>query len=144
MDGSGRHELYRAVRPGLLTPPADPRLAVPLDLPLSPLNGVTLRAFNTAYFHQLGRSGRRAWVGPYEPVLYPLDSAQISAHHKVVDLIHWGNPLSPAIQALRDPLFYGRLPRLADVVYVIVASVVALALGAFVFTRVDDQIAVEV
>jgi ABC-type polysaccharide/polyol phosphate export permease len=78
------------------------------------------------------------------PVLYPLDSSQISAHPKVVDLIHWGNPLSPAIQALRDPLFYGRLPRLADVVYVVVASVLALALGAFVFTRVDDEIAVEV
>jgi lipopolysaccharide transport system permease protein len=78
------------------------------------------------------------------PVLYPLNSSQISAHPKVVDLIHWGNPLAPAIQALRDPLFYGRLPRLADVVYVAVASVLALALGAFVFRRVDDQIAVEV
>jgi ABC-type polysaccharide/polyol phosphate export permease len=78
------------------------------------------------------------------PVLYPLDSPQISAHPHVVALIHWGNPLAPAIQALRDPLFYGRLPRLADVVYVVVASVLALALGAWVFTRVDDQIAVEV
>jgi FAD/FMN-containing dehydrogenase len=58
---------------GVAPPPAEPRLAVPLDLPVSPLNGLTLRAFNTAYFHQLGRSGRRAWVGSYEPVLYPLD-----------------------------------------------------------------------
>jgi lipopolysaccharide transport system permease protein len=78
------------------------------------------------------------------PVLYPLSSPNISEHHKVVEVIHWANPLSPAIQALRDPLFYGRLPRLADVLYVIVAAVAALALGAFVFTRVDDQIAVEV
>jgi lipopolysaccharide transport system permease protein len=78
------------------------------------------------------------------PVLYPLSNAQISTHRWVVDLIHWGNPLAPAIQALRDPLFYGRLPRLADVVYVVVASLAALALGALVFRRVDDQIAVEV
>lgn len=78
------------------------------------------------------------------PVLYPLGSADISRHHKVVEVIHWGNPLSPAIQALRDPLFYGRLPRGADVVYLVVAGLAALALGAFVFTRVDDQIAVEV
>ena len=35
------------------------------------------------------------------------------------------------------------LPRLADVVYLVVAAAVALALGAFVFTRVDDRIAVE-
>src|SRR5919201_704206 len=35
------------------------------------------------------------------PVLYPLSDAQISRHRWVVDLIHWGNPLSPAVQALR-------------------------------------------
>jgi lipopolysaccharide transport system permease protein len=78
------------------------------------------------------------------PVLYPLSSPQISQHHRVVDVIHWGNPLAPAIQALRDVLFYGRLPHIADVVYVSIAAVGALTLGAFVFTRVDDQIAVEV
>jgi hypothetical protein len=30
------------------------------------------------------------------------------------------------------------------VIYLVVASVVMLALGAYVFTRVDDEIAVEV
>ena len=78
------------------------------------------------------------------PVLYPLTSSQLSSHPKLVALIHWGNPLAPAIQALRAPLFYGVVPRAADVVYLVVASLVTLALGAFVFTRVDDQIAVEV
>ena len=46
---------------------------MPFDLPVSPLNGLTLRAFNTVYFHRLGRSGSRAWAGSYEPVLFPLD-----------------------------------------------------------------------
>ncbi len=78
------------------------------------------------------------------PVLYPLDDPKISEHRWIVDLIHWGNPLSPAVQALRDPLFYGRLPTLGDTVYLVVAAVVALALGALVFRSVDDQIAVEV
>jgi lipopolysaccharide transport system permease protein len=78
------------------------------------------------------------------PVLYPLSDPQISRHRWIVDLIHWGNPLAPAVQALRDPLFYGRLPRLGDAIYVAVASVAALALGAIVFRSVDDQIAVEV
>ena len=45
---------------GAAPPAAEPGIAVPLDLPVSPLNHVTLRAFNTAYFHQLGRNGRRA------------------------------------------------------------------------------------
>ena len=78
------------------------------------------------------------------PVLYPLSDPQIARRDWVVDVIHWGNPLSPVIEALRDPLFYGRLPGLGDTVYTIVAAVAALALGAFVFNRVDDQIAVEV
>jgi ABC-type polysaccharide/polyol phosphate export permease len=78
------------------------------------------------------------------PVLYPLSDPQIAKHQWVADLIHWGNPLAPAIQALRAPLFYGELPYVWDVVYVIVASFAALALGAWVFRSVDDQIAVEV
>jgi lipopolysaccharide transport system permease protein len=78
------------------------------------------------------------------PVLYPLSDPQIARRDWVVDLIHWGNPLSPVIEALREPLFYGDLPALGDTVYTVVAAVVALALGAFVFNRVDDQIAVEV
>jgi len=78
------------------------------------------------------------------PILYPLSDPQIARRDWVVDLIHWGNPLSPVIEALRDPLFYGELPTLGDTVYTVVAAVVALALGAFVFNRVDDQIAVEV
>src|SRR5690349_11007118 len=78
------------------------------------------------------------------PVLYPLSDPQIARSDWVLELIHWGNPLSPVIEALRDPLFYGRLPGLGDTVYTVVAAVVALALGAYVFSRVDDQIAVEV
>jgi lipopolysaccharide transport system permease protein len=78
------------------------------------------------------------------PVLYPLSDRQIARRDWVVDLIHWGNPLSPMVEALRDPLFYGRLPTPGDTVYTVVAAILALALGAFVFSRVDDQIAVEV
>jgi homopolymeric O-antigen transport system permease protein len=78
------------------------------------------------------------------PVLYPLSDQKIASRPWVVDVIHWGNPLSPMIEALRDPLFYGRLPSAGDTAYTVVAAVLALALGALVFSRVDDQIAVEV
>jgi lipopolysaccharide transport system permease protein len=78
------------------------------------------------------------------PVLYPLSDPQIARRDWVVGLIHWGNPLSPVVEALRDPLFYGRLPGLGDTIYTVVAALLALALGAWVFNRVDDQIAVEV
>jgi lipopolysaccharide transport system permease protein len=79
------------------------------------------------------------------PVLYSLEAIPgVSDHPRLVDLVHWGNPLTPAIEAFRDPLFFGELPAAGDVLYLAVAAVVSLALGALVFNRVDDRVAVEV
>jgi lipopolysaccharide transport system permease protein len=78
------------------------------------------------------------------PILYRLEDVPgAEAHPWLADLIHWGNPLTPAIESLRAPLFYGDAPPTADVVYLLVSTVVALALGALVFTRADDRIAAE-
>jgi lipopolysaccharide transport system permease protein len=79
------------------------------------------------------------------PVLYSLESIPgVSDHPRLVDLVHYGNPLTPAIQAVRDPIFFGEPPATADAVYLVVSAVVALVLGALVFSRVDDRVAVEV
>jgi homopolymeric O-antigen transport system permease protein len=78
------------------------------------------------------------------PVLYPLSAEQFESRQWVADLIHWANPLSPPIEALHAVLFYGNLPTWGDTIYTTVSALVALALGAWVFTGVDDQIAVEV
>jgi lipopolysaccharide transport system permease protein len=79
------------------------------------------------------------------PVLYSLESIPgVQEHPRLVDLIHYGNPLTPAVEAVRDPLYYGVVPAAGDVVYVIVSALVSLALGALVFRRVDDRVAVEV
>ena len=64
-------------------------------------------------------------------------------YHGVVEVLHWANFVTPAVDAIRDPLFFGRLPRAGDVVYLCVSAVVSLTLGAWLFSRVDDQIAVE-
>jgi lipopolysaccharide transport system permease protein len=61
----------------------------------------------------------------------------------LVDVLHWVNFVTPAVDAIRDPLFFGELPRAGDVVYLCSSAVIALALGAFLFNRVDDRIAVE-
>ena len=58
-------------------------------------------------------------------------------------MLRWGNPIAPPIYAIRDALWSGHLPRLADVIYLLVAAAVALVLGALVFRAVDDRIAVE-
>ena len=78
------------------------------------------------------------------PILYSLTGAQLEKHRHVVEVIHWVNPLSPALQAVRAPLFAGTLPHWTDALYLAVACGVALAVGALVFRGVDDQIAIEV
>jgi len=78
------------------------------------------------------------------PILYPLTGSPLDKHEHVVQAIHWLNVLSPAVEAVRAPLFAGDLPRWSDTLYLILSSIGALALGALVFRRVDDQIAIEV
>jgi homopolymeric O-antigen transport system permease protein len=80
------------------------------------------------------------------PVIYPLGGVPgvVQRHHTIVELLHWGNIVTPGLEAIRDPLFYGRLPDWRDALYLVVAALLSLALGAFVFNRVDDQIAIEV
>ena len=65
------------------------------------------------------------------------------SHETLVEVLHWVNFVTPALTAIRDPLFFGELPRVADVVYLCVSAALALALGAWLFSRVDDRIAVE-
>ncbi len=79
------------------------------------------------------------------PVLYRLERLPGAATHPwLVDLIHWGNPVTPVVESFRTPLFFGRAPAAGDLAYLVVETALALALGALVFTRVDDRIASEV
>ena len=79
------------------------------------------------------------------PLVYSLDTLPggLDRHHTLKEILRWGNPATPAIEAFRRPLYAGELPHVWDVVYLAVAAVASLALGAWVFRRVDDRIAVE-
>jgi lipopolysaccharide transport system permease protein len=80
------------------------------------------------------------------PIIYTfrdIPGQPLQHHETIVEILRWGNFITPPIEAVRNPLFWGQMPRVADVVYLAVAAVVALALGAYVFNRVDDRIAVE-
>jgi ABC-type polysaccharide/polyol phosphate export permease len=68
---------------------------------------------------------------------------RVQRHHALLDLLRWGNPIAPPIYAVRDALWLGSAPRVADVVYLVVAAAAALVLAAAVFSRADDRIAVE-
>jgi lipopolysaccharide transport system permease protein len=71
------------------------------------------------------------------------DWSLFTRHHTIVEILRYGNPVSPAVSAIRDPLWAGSAPRAVDVIYLICAAGVALALGAFTFKHFDDRIAVE-
>ena len=66
-----------------------------------------------------------------------------AAHHKLIEVLKWGNFVAPPIAAVRDALWSGRLPVAGDVIYLAVAAVVALAVGSLVFRRIDDRLAIE-
>jgi lipopolysaccharide transport system permease protein len=79
------------------------------------------------------------------PILYSLDQLPGAADHPwLLDLLQWGNPLTPMIECFRAPLFLGEVPSTANLVYLVVETLLALALGAAVFNAVDDRIAAEV
>jgi homopolymeric O-antigen transport system permease protein len=79
------------------------------------------------------------------PILYSLDKLPGVADYPLADFfLHWVNFLTPPVEAMRAVLFAGDLPGAADTVYTIVAAVVALVVGAYVFSRADDRIATEV
>src|SRR5947199_324095 len=73
------------------------------------------------------------------PILWSFTNLSVTqSHHKVVDVLRWGNFIAPPIYAIRDSLWLGEAPRIADVIYLAVAAAVALGLGALAFRRVDD------
>ena len=79
------------------------------------------------------------------PILWSfatLDPSQ-QAHHKLIEVLRWGNPIAPPIAALRDALWSGHAPTAGDTIYLAVAAVVALVLGSLVFHRIDDRLAIE-
>jgi homopolymeric O-antigen transport system permease protein len=73
------------------------------------------------------------------PIIYSFSQFH---HHTMTQILRYANPITPPIEAIRAPLL-GSWPNVWDVVYLCVACVVSLALGAWVFNRVDDRIAVE-
>jgi len=83
----GRGAFYRANHHGSASPqqrPAAPKSTItfPFTPPLSMVNKLTLKAFNSAYFRM--QPGRRSRTVHYRPFFYPLDS-----------ILHWNRIYGP-------------------------------------------------
>ena len=76
------------------------------------------------------------------PIFYTLDRLPgLEGNEWLADVIYYVNFVTPLVEAIRDPIFFGKLPDAGDVIYSVVAGVAALALGALVARRADDQVA---
>jgi homopolymeric O-antigen transport system permease protein len=76
------------------------------------------------------------------PIFYTLDQLPgLEGNEWIADLLYYVNFVTPVVEAIRDPLFFGEWPALSDVVYSVIAGVGALALGVIVARRIDDQVA---
>jgi ABC-type polysaccharide/polyol phosphate export permease len=78
------------------------------------------------------------------PVFYTLDQLPgLQDREWLANVLYYVNFVAPFVEAIRDPIFFGDLPHLGDVIYCVLAAGVALMLGAVVANRMDDQVAAQ-
>jgi ABC-2 type transport system permease protein len=78
------------------------------------------------------------------PIFYKFDQLPgIKTHPTIAHVLYYGNVVAPFVDAIRDPLFFGKLPHLGNVVYAFGVAAGALVIAAIVFRRVDDQLAAQ-
>ena len=75
------------------------------------------------------------------PIFYTLDALPgLEGNEWVADFIYYVNFVTPFVEVIRDPIFFGELPTLGGVVYCVVAGTVSLALGVLAARRMDDRV----
>ena len=76
------------------------------------------------------------------PIFYTFDLVPgLDEHEVVANVLYYGNIMAPMVEAIRDPIFFGELPAASDVIYSVGVALGSLALGAWVFSRLDDRLA---
>jgi ABC-type polysaccharide/polyol phosphate export permease len=78
------------------------------------------------------------------PIFFPFNAMPgIATHPTLAKVLYYGNPVAPIVTAIRDPLFFGVMPRMSDVVYAFGVALAALVVASLIFRRIDDQLAVQ-
>jgi ABC-2 type transport system permease protein len=61
----------------------------------------------------------------------------------VVDVLRYGNFLTPYVESIQNLLFFGTWPSAVEWIYCALVGAAMLALGLFVFRRLEREMAVE-
>jgi ABC-type polysaccharide/polyol phosphate export permease len=80
------------------------------------------------------------WV----PWFWTAGSVESHTHRLIIDGLLWGDFVAPPIQAVHYVAWRGTVPPLSVTLYLVGAAVTWLTVGALVFKRVDNRIAIEV
>ncbi len=123
-------------------------LALPMLVPLVALTGALaiIAACLTVLYRDIEHLIQTVLLPWFflTPIFYTFDALPgIEGHSTIRAILYWGNPITPSLEAVRDPLFFGTLTRPGDALYSVVAAIVALTLAALIFRRVDDQLAAQ-
>ncbi len=78
------------------------------------------------------------------PIFYTLDQLPgLEGNDLVTDVMYYVNFVTPFVEGIRDPIFFGKWPSVGDVAYMLIASVASLVVGVLVARRMDDQVAAQ-
>jgi ABC-2 type transport system permease protein len=78
------------------------------------------------------------------PVLYGLEQLPAAAQHRwLIDLLRYGNPVTPYVEGFRATLLQATVPGAALLVYIFVVGPVLALIGLWVVQRYEDRLAVE-
>jgi lipopolysaccharide transport system permease protein len=78
------------------------------------------------------------------PIFYTFETLPgIQARPALLDVMYYGNPVTPFLASIRDIVFFGAWPSLVDTAYCVVVAAAVLALGVAVFRRLEREMAIE-
>lgn len=77
------------------------------------------------------------------PVFYSLDNFPRQPPAWVIDVLRYGNPITPYIEAIRATALEGSVPGIPLLLYCVVAGPAVAVIGVWVLRRHDDKFAVE-
>ena len=77
------------------------------------------------------------------PIFFrPTDFPGLDERPWLGDLLRWGNPVAPYIEAVRDVLYDGVVHGASTMLYVVAATATALVAGRVLFRRMEAELAV--